>query len=321
MKLKFFFLFFCIILSGAAEGQTWCPTGAMWHYGYSAFFEAGYYKINYVGDTTINTIQCKILENKHVRFNPSAGTFDTLILNHEYTYADSNKVYIYRFNNFYTLYDFSAHVGDTIITPGTNQYSSGCDSIGAVKVDSIGTMNINGENLRYVVVSPTPTSHWGWNCRIVEKIGPLKQPPSSSNDYLFPNKLDNCGLVGDEFPEGGKLRCYVDDNFQQYSTGIAQTCEFIPTNINENGRLINHIAMYPNPTHSNLAVEFAVSETKTISIEIKNVLGETVYSETVKNAVGKQVKSIDVSGFSNGVYFLQVQNGQQRFSEKFIKQE
>lgn len=138
--------------------QTWAPVGAAWYYGFSVFTTNGYYKISYIGDTVINTIPCKILEKKIYQYDALAG-FDTITLNHEYTYADINKVYIYRFNNFYTLYDFSAIIGDTIIIAGTNKYSSsGCDSVGAIKIDSIGTMSINSETLRYISVSPTATS-------------------------------------------------------------------------------------------------------------------------------------------------------------------
>jgi hypothetical protein len=76
--------------------------------------------------------------------------------------------------------------------------------------------------------------------------------------------------------------------------------------------------MYPNPATNQIKIEFEPTREECL-IAIKNVLGETVYSETVKNAMGKQAKSIDVSGFSNGVYFLQVQGGQNLFSKKFIK--
>jgi len=58
------------------------------------------------------------LEKKIYSWSPIQG-FDTLNLEREYAYADQNKVYIYRYNTFYTLYDFSANVGDTIVIAGT----------------------------------------------------------------------------------------------------------------------------------------------------------------------------------------------------------
>jgi hypothetical protein len=77
--------------------------------------------------------------------------------------------------------------------------------------------------------------------------------------------------------------------------------------------------MYPNPATNQITIEFEPTREECL-IEIKNVLGEIVYSAAAKNVVGKQAKSIDVSGFSNGVYFLQVQIGGSVLNKKFVKQ-
>jgi len=87
-------------------------------------------------------------------------------------------------------------------------------------------MNINGETLSYISVSPTPTSKWGWQARIVEKIGPIyKYQTSSKYNYLFPVKLDYCGMQLDELNEGGYFRCYSDHNgFTYEQLGTAPDC-------------------------------------------------------------------------------------------------
>jgi hypothetical protein len=238
----------------------------------------GYYKTTYIGDTLIGTNLCKILDKKLYSYSPITQ-LDTISLPAEYTYSDADKVYIYRFNSFYTLYDFSASVGDSIIIPGTNQYSSSvCDSVGAVKVDSVGTMLINGLSLRYISVSPTPTSKWGWNARIVEKIGPLYNYNSSSFSYLFPIKLDYCGMALDEYPEGGSLRCYQDDGFLPYSAGLASDCDYIATDISEQTETGKTIFIYPNPSNGEMTISTSKPLEQNASFEVYDIAGRLVKS-------------------------------------------
>ncbi|OFY87158.1 MAG: hypothetical protein A3F72_16775 [Bacteroidetes bacterium RIFCSPLOWO2_12_FULL_35_15] len=278
--------------------QAWCPPGATWHYGYSVWMTSGYYKVSYIGDTIIGSITCKILEKKNY-VNVYAQSADTISLSHEYTYADANKVYIYRFNNFYTLYDFSANPGDTIIVPGTNKYSSsGCDSIGAVRVDSVGIVNINGENLRYISVSPTPTSKWGWNCRIVEKTGPF--------GYLFPEKNDYCGMMIEEIAEGGNLRCYSDDlGFSYFKFDSNNpTCDYIFTGINENKNRSNEFIAYPNPANDEFKITFHLDQSQIAILVIYDLTGSLVISKTLDG--NSDITEVSTSNLIPGLYIYKL---------------
>lgn len=299
----------------------WAPVGATWYYGFSSWMTTGYYKISYIGDTMINTVSCKIMEKKIFQYSP-LSEFDTITLNHEYTYADTNKVYIYRFNNFYTLYDFSADIGDTIIVPGTNQYSSsGCDSIGLIKVDSIGTMIINGVPLRYISVRPMTTSKWGWACRIVEKIGPLYnfQYGIEPFNYLFPNKLDYCGMYVDQSHEGGFLRCYSDQiGFTYKQLGSTPDCDYIYTNINETTNIFTEIKIAPNPTSDILKIFLILNSKQEIQIELFDIMGNLIFTEHVPETIGYS-KTFDLTGLSAGIYFIKLKSNQNTVIKKIDK--
>jgi hypothetical protein len=91
------------------------------------------------------------------------------------------------------------------------------------------------------------------------------------------------------------------------------------TGIDETAIEKEELNIYPNPAANQITIEFEVTREECL-IEIKNILGETVYSEGIKNIIGKQAKRIDVSELSNGVYFLQVQSGRGVLSKKFVKQ-
>lgn len=314
MKAKLLTLLVICIITTTTNAQMWCPTGATWHYGYSVWMNAGYYKVSYVGDTLIDSIQCKIFEKKHVDNYLPTNSITTTI-SYEYTYADSNKVYVYRFNQFYTLYDFGANVGDTIIIAGSNMFSGyNCDSIGSVKVDSVGTTVINGLNLRYIVVSPLANSAWGWGeqNRIVEKIGP------PNGYFIFPSLPHNCSTPTDILYEGGTFRCYSDSSFQYYPTGNSSSCDYLPiySNLQEYLESTNQLSVYPNPALSELNFKLP-PQAKDVTVNLKNMLGAIIYSEHLSATADR---TIDISAIPNGVYIAQLQIGNLIFNKKFVKQ-
>jgi trimeric autotransporter adhesin len=76
--------------------------------------------------------------------------------------------------------------------------------------------------------------------------------------------------------------------------------------------------IFPNPATNQITIEF--SSSSTTLLEIKNVLGQTIYSETISNISDIHVKNIDLTEFSNGVYIVRVQSENILKSQKFIKQ-
>jgi hypothetical protein len=300
MTMKKLLLIFTFVLPLLAVGQNWSPAGATWYYGFSVWTTEGYYKIEYVGDSTINAILCKKLLKTVYWQDLAFMTSDTIVIGTEYTYADSNKVYIYKHNQFYTLYDFSAQVGNTWTVPEIKHYS-GCDTVGTIQVDSIGTMIINSQTLRYICVSLADTSKWGWSAKIVERVGPIKPFSPYYYDYLFPVKFDFCGMVLDELIEGGNFRCYTDSTPFNYTSNIALACDFL-TSVNSIDKNSNQVKVFPNPfsLQTNLHTDNAFKDATL-----------TIYS-----SYGQQVKQIlNISGqtitlhrdkLPSGLYFIRL---------------
>lgn len=76
--------------------------------------------------------------------------------------------------------------------------------------------------------------------------------------------------------------------------------------------------IYPNPTNGFLNVSLNLPNSEKISLEINNSLGETVLkNETILN--GNRIIKINLSDFSNGVYFLKVKSNTLDFNYKLIK--
>ena len=83
--------------------------------------------------------------------------------------------------------------------------------------------------------------------------------------------------------------------------------DWLPTstvNVDEVASVNPVINVYPNPTEGIFNVEFKNAQ----NIKVINSLGVVVYDEKVEQLT-EGIKHIDLSHFSNGVYFINVSNG------------
>ncbi|RLD53477.1 MAG: hypothetical protein DRJ05_16385 [Bacteroidetes bacterium] len=302
MKITILTLSMILVFMGQnVISQEWAPEGAEWHYSFGAFEVTGYVKIVSDGDTVINGQQCKILSKTATSYNYITEMYDSAFIGNEYTWSGNDKVYIYKNGQFYTLYDFSAQPGDSWIIPAT--HLGYCDTTGTMVVDSIGSIVINSMPLRVIYCNSDESSHWFLGSVIIEKIGPV-------NSYMLPNMTINCG-VADLF-DGGPLRCYSDNGFGLYETGIAPSCGFIVgVEVEEDTEGLFRV--FPNPAENRITI---VSESQiTKSIEIMDIYGQPLKKI---NTDEKRVL-IDISGFSKGVYFMQTKYANKKWTYKFIK--
>ncbi len=281
----FFSLCFMLILNLGSQAQIWAPQGAKWYYSYSAFGLSGYISIENTKDTLIfdhaygQFRNCQKLSK--TRYSYGFGGMDTISLGSEYTWSSDDTVFIYRHDQFYVLYDFSAQPGDSWVIPETYNFLEYCDSVGVVNVVAAGDTILNSEVLRYIVVEPEGQSHWVLSGMIIEKIGPLW--------YMLPEQA--CIL---DYMEGGPLRCYQDSIFQ-YSSGIAPYCDFI-VGIKEPDN--NSFMIYPNPAIHNLSI-------KCIPYELYDLAITSIHGKTVMEFfnVGNGT-TIDINGIAPGFYIL-----------------
>lgn len=247
MKTKNFLTLLFAVLVQFCFGQNqneWAPEGATWHYSYNNFSITGYIEIKYIGDSLIDGKVCKVLEKKLYSYDYATTISDTINLGLEFTYSDSNKVYYYRFDQFFVLYNFNAQPGDWWEIAGWSIPGS-CDSIGKIEVDSIGTIVINSDTLKYLKISRKDSSDWQLGSIIVEKIGCI-------DHYMFPEPF-MCALDMNE--GGGPFRCYFDNTFGLYQSGIASACDYI-TSIDYLDYPNNNLIIYPNPVKNILNINW-----------------------------------------------------------------
>jgi len=326
MKNILLFLSF-LLFPFLPSAQTWCAPGSTWYYGQvNGFGFDGYLKITYVGDTIINTITCKKLLRNEYDYNQMTSTYSNFVWGTSYTYADSNKVYMYAYKQFYTLYDFSALPGATWKVPGPIYYSNACDSTGKIRVDSVGTMMINSQHLRYICVSVFDSSQqWGYSAKIVEKIGPIKTLPSNTpcGSYLLPEKnymaANHCGIAVDQPTEGSNFRCYHDSSSFNYPTDTASVdCDYIytGTGVPEITKNVG-IKIFPNPTTNNLLNVKINFQANDLTYHIYNIVGQEIANG---NFNSNETNTIPTDKLPCGIYVFIVKNNEKQLALKFVKE-
>lgn len=165
---------------------------------------------------------------------------------------------------------------------------------------------------------------------------------SGSSADIFVLKLNNIGdyVWAGKIGETGDDLGYsiaVDDACNIYTTGyFFDTADFDPgigtsllnnngigrmyslklscqltTDIKENNSNNNTLLIYPNPTNSQLNIDF---NGKIEEINIIDVTGKTIKSLSASNKV------IDISDLTNGIYFLQVISNGSLITKKIIKE-
>lgn len=287
-----------IMLQGS--GQSWAETDAKWHYSYSNLTYQGYVEIFKTGDTLISGITCDKLVKTRYGFDYVTMELDTTVLGTEYTYYSNDTVYNYRQGQFYPLYDFGASVGDTWTIRANYDGIYCTDTLGTVRVDSIGTVNINGDNLRYLWVNDIGGTEWTfYGGRVIEKLG--------CETYMFPEPI----CVTDVH-EGGPLRCYNDVTGWSYNSGTAPACDFIITSVWET-------AMPSASVHPNIVVDFMnynLDQSYLAGmIKVHSIAGELLREENIHNTNDR----IDLSFLAPGFYLIAFQNKQHQSFFKFLK--
>jgi PKD repeat protein len=75
-------------------------------------------------------------------------------------------------------------------------------------------------------------------------------------------------------------------------------------------------SVYPNPNHGSFTLEINSKKIENVEMNIINPLGNTVYSENILTIPGKFIKEIRMNDVSPGIYFMNIQSGDKKISQK-----
>ena len=111
------------------------------------------------------------------------------------------------------------------------------------------------------------------------------------------------------------IRFTTDDQNNDFGWTIAYTSIVAGLETEKN---IENVEIFPNPAHSILNIELTLNKPTNTIINILDLSGKIIYSETKYNPVGKINNSINVSSLSKGIYFLRIVSDNSVINKKVI---
>lgn len=291
-------------LQAQQDTTIFAPTGATWYY--STWVGSPYpelLKFVVEGEIELNDTIASVLKF----YSGESGELIAVDGLEKYVFTSGDQVYYWVHDGFYLLYDFGAETGDTITSRVEDfPYSLSCwgDFSGgpfnfSYTIDSIGTIQIDGQILRTQYVTPLFTDDIGWiiESPVIERFGQFNQ------SAFWWGRGQGCSLGG--FP--GELRCYEDEDlfFKNPFTQFDLECDYI-TGVED--LVEKPFLLYPNP-----ASDFIQLPAMSQIISLYNCEGQKISSYN-------DVDQIEISNLSSGVYFVHYQYNDYWHTERFIKQ-
>jgi len=87
--------------------------------------------------------------------------------------------------------------------------------------------------------------------------------------------------------------------------------------VKSNSVLDNNITLYPNPSNGLVSVIATLPGAQTLELSVYNALGQLI-SSSKHSGVTSNVINLDLSNNSNGVYFVTINNGQEKIVKRLI---
>ena len=305
--------------SGVQQSLNLC-NGEVYFIGNNIYTQSG----NYI-DTLISLNGCDSIVYTNLIFNNNSTTNnnfsicsgDTVLVGGSSYYAPGFYIdSLYTFSGcdsiIYTnlvvyplLYEylyFSICLGDSVII-GNNSYTQAgsyldtlistfnCDSIISTVIDeSVPISNLfeNSGVLTFNVSGGTPLYN-------IQLYGP---------NGLVVNLLNNNGASGNYTPIlNGTYFIVSEDQNGCFADTVFITIDFIASSILSD---INELRIYPNPSDNFINIEFQNLKENNFYITIENTLGQEIFRDYFLYTKSSFFHKIDVSSFSNGVYYLNI---------------
>ena len=190
-----------------------------------------------------------------------------------------------------------------------------------IVLDSIDAAKLDLSTLEFIASSdPMNMQYKDWESNLEFKFQNILLPDSGINEpeshgfVKFRIKPKNTLAVGDTILNLASI--YFDFN-QPVHTNIELTSVVLPVMVEMIDPSIN-LMLYPNPVERELNIVIHSSMNK-ITLRIVNMIGETIYSNTVTNNSDKGVTKIDVNSLPEGVYILEADDTKVITHKKFVK--
>ena len=104
----------------------------------------------------------------------------------------------------------------------------------------------------------------------------------------------------------------IDDLYIQMDPPVVSGIEF--TELDEN------ISIYPNPTNGQFKVNFSDTWKGDVDCNIIDIFGRSIYSRILDNNNSTSSHSIDISDSNDGIFIVQLVQGDKKTMQKIVKE-
>ncbi len=80
------------------------------------------------------------------------------------------------------------------------------------------------------------------------------------------------------------------------------------------------VKVYPNPTNGELTMVYDLSTDQEVEILVRDVTGKLLYKVEQQGVAGENQATLNLSAYKNGMYLLQLTNGEQSLTKRVVKQ-
>ena len=84
--------------------------------------------------------------------------------------------------------------------------------------------------------------------------------------------------------------------------------------------MINDLDVYPNPSRDVFNISFNTEQKQDITLRIRNIVGEEIYTEDLKRHDGTYTKAISLENYPKAIYFLEIETKEGTINKKLILQ-
>lgn len=149
-------------------------------------------------------------------------------------------------------------------------------------------------------------------------------------NFVFPGGSTSCMLVSGTPTQAGTYPIQVHGTSYATVFTLTQTQPFdvnyytivvlpAPTGVEELSTTTFSVKQNsPNPFSTNSTFEYFVPTAGKVTVDVRNILGELVYSESTNAQQGINRHQLSASKFTNGVYFYQINYNNSVITKRFI---
>ena len=101
--------------------------------------------------------------------------------------------------------------------------------------------------------------------------------------------------------------------------GVVEYSQIISVELNCDKAEVNDVIIYPNPTRDLSSLQFEIDKTSSVQIRILDNLGRLINAEIVSFFKGKNIYDLNLRQEPDGIYWVQINLGDQSISRKIIK--